>query len=337
MPRNIIYIGNKLQRHGRTATTIDTLAPLLEAEGFNVRTASSQSNIILRFLDMLVTVAHYRNWSHYVLIDTYSTRNFWYAVSVAKLCRFLKIKYVPILHGGNLPQRLVTHKRLVTNFLDGAHAVVSPSDFLESAFAKATKTPIQVIYNSIELGAYPFKNREQLLPSLLWVRSFAAIYNPMMALDMLEILLQTQPQATLTMVGPEKDGSLEACRARAAKSNLPVTFTGLLTKAAWIKQSTSSDIFINTSNFDNLPVSLLEAMALGLPVVSTNVGGIPFLIKNGVNGFTVNRSNPMEMAAAVEHLLNHEERAQATILAARATVEQYDWQVIKLQWKTLLS
>ena len=286
---------------------------------------------------MLVTVARSRNWAHYVLIDTYSTRNFWYAVSVAKLCRFLKIKYVPILHGGNLPQRLVTHKLLVTRFLDGAQTIVSPSDFLKSAFAKATKTPIQVIYNSIELGTYPFKKREQLSPRLLWVRSFAAIYNPMMALDTLEILLQNHPQATLTMVGPEKDGSLAACRARATKSNLPVTFTGLLTKAAWIEQSASQDIFINTSNFDNLPVSLLEAMALGLPVVSTNVGGISFLVEHGVNGLTVNCSNAVEMAAAVKELLKDEDRTQTLIKAAHETVKQYDWQIIKLQWRTLIN
>jgi len=336
LPKNILYIGNKLQRHGRTATTIDTLAPLLESAGFKVHCASHRVNKVSRFLDIITTVLRLKNWTHYVLIDTYSTQNFWYAITVSRLCRLFKIKYIPILHGGNLPRRLLTHKQLVTRYLDNAHAVVSPSDFLKSAFAKALHTPIQVIKNNIEIAQYPFSEREVVQPNLLWVRSFAAVYNPMMALDVLVVLLQNYPNAQLTMVGPDKDGSMETCRQRALKDKLPVTFTGLLTKTEWIALSMTHGVFINTSNVDNLPVSIIEAMALGLIVVSTQVGGISFLVSHGINGLLVPAANPDEMANAINHILTDQTLAQAVILNAFNTAAQHDWQVIKPQWVALL-
>lgn len=337
MPKNILYIGNHLQRHGRTATTIDTLAPLLANAGYEVRCASHRLPIVVRFCDMMYSVYRLRSWAHYVLIDTYSTRNFWYAIAVGKLCKILKIKYIPLLHGGNLPQRLVSHKALFTSYLDNAHLVVSPSDYLEFAFAKATTTPLKVIKNNIELAHYPFKKRLACTPTILWVRSFAAIYNPMMALDVLEQLLVTQPHARLTMVGPEKDGSLAACRQRALKDKLPVTFTGLLTKKEWISLSGSHDIFINTSNFDNLPVSIIEAMALGLPVISTRVGGMSHLIKDAENGYLVTANNVDEMVNTVEKILTNPTSTNKLITSGYHTAKQYDWQVIKPQWQAYLA
>lgn len=336
MPKKILYIGNNLRRHGVTATTIDTLAPLLESAGFKVRCASHQLPKTLRFLDMVVIVLRLKNWAHYVLIDTYSTQNFWYAITVARLCRFYKIKYIPILHGGLLPKRLITHKSFVSGFLDNAHAIVSPSDFLKAAFAEATHTQITVIKNHVELAQYPFRDRVILEPNLLWVRSFAAVYNPMMALEVLSRLLTNYPKARLTMVGPDKDGSLETCRQRALKDKLPVLFTGLLSKNEWISLSATHTIFINTSNADNLPVSIVEAMALGLVVVSTQAGGIPFLVVQRTNGLLVSVASSDEMVSAIQLVLENKDLAQELRLNGFKTAAQHDWQVIKPQWDALL-
>lgn len=336
MPQNILYIGNKLATHGRTASTIDTLGPLLEAQGFKLRYASTKRNKVLRFIDMLVTVVRHKRDLDVVLIDTYSTANFWYAIIIGKLCTFLKINYVPILHGGNLPARLKTHNYLLKPFLNNAYRVVSPSDYLKHAFAKASHTKITVINNNIELSQYPYCKRQMVQPHLLWVRAFATLYNPIMALETLKIVLIDFPNARLTMVGPDKDGSLEQCKLLATSLNLPVTFTGLLSRDAWIEQSKTCDIFINTSKFDNLPVSIIEAMALGLPVVSTAVGGIPYLIKNNHNGLTVTPSNPHEMARAIKIIATNKELANTLSTNGLATAQSYDWEVIKEKWVSLL-
>ena len=110
--KNLLYIGNKLAKKGKTVTSIETLGRFLAAEGFIVKTASSKTNKFFRMVDMLYHVFRYRKKTDFVLIDTYSTSNFYYALFVSQLCKFLKLKYIPILRGGNLPNRLKSHPKL---------------------------------------------------------------------------------------------------------------------------------------------------------------------------------------------------------------------------------
>ena len=138
------------------------------------------------------------------------------------------------------------------------------------------------------------------------------------------------------MVGPEKGGSLAACKKMAIEKSLPVRFTGLLTKEEWIKQSSKFDFFINTTNFDNLPVSVIEAMALGFPVVSTNVGGLPFLITNNVDGILVPPDDVTAMVQAIEKLCNDQYFSEAISKAARLKGESYNWKIIKESWYKVL-
>ena len=110
-----------------------------------------------------------------------------------------------------------------------------------------------------------------------------------------------------------------------------------MTKQEWIKLSQKSNIFINTTNFDNTPVSVIEAMALGLPIVSTNVGGIPFLISNGEDGLLVSPDSIEEMVHAILKFKNNNDFRLKTIKKARKKVEKFDWKEVRLKWQQLLS
>ncbi|AGC75216.1 glycosyltransferase involved in cell wall biosynthesis [Nonlabens dokdonensis] len=334
--KNILYIGNKLASQGRTATTIDTLGPLLQKEGFNLRYASSIKNISRRMLHMMRMTYVNRNWAHVMLIDTYSTKNFWYAITISRICRSLKIKYIPILHGGDLPKRIIKNPKALNAYLKNAYQVVSPSDYLISAFAKAGYHNLTKINNFIELENYPYQRREIKTPKLLWVRSFAQIYNPEMAIKVFKLIKEKYPEATLTMVGPEKDGSLEKCKMLAEILQLQIDFTGLLSKSQWIELSKNHNIFINTTRFDNLPVSLIEAMALGLPVVSTDVGGISYLIENDKNGKLIPDNNVSEMVTAINDLIEQPSHYQQITNNARETATFYSWSLVRQQWNGLL-
>ena len=171
---------------------------------------------------------------------------------------------------------------------------------------------------------------------MLWVRAFQELYAPLMALKTLQQLLPKYPEAELCMVGPDKDGSLQQCRAYAETHGLPVSFPGKLSKAEWIRLSEAYDLFLNTTTVDNAPLSLTEAMALGLPVISTRVGGIPYLITEGEDGLLVPSGDAEAMAAAVIRLLEEPELAEGISVRARKKVEGYDWEVVKEQWKGLI-
>ena len=153
---------------------------------------------------------------------------------------------------------------------------------------------------------------------------------------MLEELLKEYPDAELCMVGPEKDESYKECFNYAEKNKLPVKFTGKLTKPEWTALSKDYDIFLNTTNVDNTPVSLIEAMALGFPIISTNVGGIPYLIKDQKTGLLVPAKNKSAMVDAISTLLKNQNLAESLSQNARNQSEKFDWEIVKKEWKEVL-
>lgn len=335
MKMKILYLGNKLSKHGINKTTVETLGENLSQSGFSVVSYSSQKNSFLRIIDMLLGVLKHRDAS-YILIDTYSTSAFWFAFFNSQLARLLKIKYIPILHGGNLPNRLISNPKLCKMFFLNAHVNVSPSEYLKFHFENFGIFNVTCIPNAISLSDYTFKQRPVFTPNLLWVRAFADIYNPKMAIDVLHLLQKKHPEATLTMVGPDKDGSLETTKNYANQLKLNVTFTGKLSKTEWTNLANNHDIFINTTHFDNTPISVLEAMALGLPVVSTNVGGLPFLISNNKNGYLVPDNAASEMVLQLERIINFPTQTIEIIQDAKNMVSKMDWHVVENQWLNLL-
>jgi glycosyltransferase involved in cell wall biosynthesis len=334
--KQLLYIGNKLAGTGKTATTIDTLSQLLITEGYTVKTASSKSNKLLRLLDMLLTILKNAKTTDYVLIDTYSTNNFYYAYLCSQLCRLLKLKYIPILHGGNLPNRLKNNPKLSNALFKKAYQNVAPSEYTKSNFEALNYNNIICIPNAIEIENYRFQNKTLDTIRLLWVRSFSNLYNPNLAIEVLRKLQEQGLQTTLCMVGPDNDGALEKAKDYANSLNVEVNFTGKLPKEEWIKLSANYNVFINTTNFDNMPVSVIEAMALGFPVISTNVGGIPFLIDDTKDGILVEPNNADAFVNTIIELQNKPDNLRALTINARKKVELYNWKTVKLQWFTIL-
>lgn len=334
----ILYIGNKLSKHGFTPSNIETLGIQLSMY-FDIITVSDKRNKIYRMIDMVISIIKYHNSISKVLIDTYSTSNFYYAVIASFLCQLFKTPYIPILHGGNLPERLERSKRL-SLFLFGRSLInISPSGYLKAEFEKRGYENVMLIPNNIEIMDYYYKRRTSVRPRLLWVRAFAFLYNPMMAIHVLKRLQDKYPDACLCMIGQDKDGAMKECKILAKELGLvdKVQFTGKLSKEEWRRVSEQYDLFINTTNVDNTPVSVIEAMALGLPVISTNVGGIPYLLENGKDSLLVNADDEEGMVARIEELIHQSDEVQRLTAYARKKVESFDWEVVKESWIKILS
>jgi glycosyltransferase involved in cell wall biosynthesis len=334
--KNLLYIGNKLSKTGKTETTIQTLSDALRSEGYMVYAVSNKKNKLWRLLDMLLAILKCSKKVDCVLIDTYSTSNFYYAYSCSQFCRLLKLKYIPILHGGNLPNRLQNNPKLSKALFKNAYKNIAPSLYTQSNFEKHGVTNIVCIPNSIKLKNYPFKQRTYETVKLLWVRSFSEIYNPLLAIKILKSLLDEGLQASLCMVGPDNDGYLMKAKKYAKKLNIEVTFTGKLSKQAWIALSEDYNFFINTTNFDNMPVSVIEAMALGLPVISTNVGGMPYLIETNEDGILVNPNDVAAFVETIKRLQTNTDFTTNMALKARQKVKDFDWELVKKRWIRIL-
>lgn len=333
--KSLLYIGNALSIHGSNPTGIETLGPLLEAQGFKMKYASSKRSKILRLMDMIYSTIKSANKVNYVIIDTYSTQNFWYAFIISQLCRALDFKYIPILHGGNLPTRIKNNPKLSEMVFKNAFANVAPSKYMLHEMNANGYDNVILIPNQIDLSRYSFKERTEFSPNILWIRALDDIYNPKMAIKAMAIVQKSFATATICMIGPDK-GQLSELKDLAKSLNVSVNFTGKLTRSEWTTKSEEYDIFINTSRVDNTPVSIIEAMALGLPVISTSVGGIPFLINNGEQGLLVADNSEVALAEAILIILNHPEIAKNMTIKARDMIADFDANVVAKQWVRFL-
>lgn len=335
--KTILYIGNKLSAHGKTPTGVETLGAKFSEIGYQTITASGKKNSWVRLADMLFTIVRNRSKADAVLIDTYSTRNFYYALLCGMLCGLLRLPYFPILHGGNLPNRLKNSPRMSKLLFKNAQVNIAPSNYMYGFFIKNGFQNTVCIPNFIELENYPFKERDTVVAKLLWVRSFKEIYHPEMAVEVAHSLIKKGYAVSLCMVGPAIDGTYRKCVELARALKIDARFTGRLSKPEWVALSREYDIFINTTHVDNLPVSVLEAMALGMPVVSTAVGGIPALIQPGKNGLLCSDNDRDEMTKQIVQLMENSALATQISREARLTAEEHAWGKIRNKWEKLFT
>ncbi|WP_322509697.1 glycosyltransferase family 4 protein [Anaerolinea sp.] len=282
VPPRLLIVGNFLSRHGLGRAVGEDLSERLHARGWQVITTSHQRSRALRLADMLTTVLARRKQYRLALVDVYSGAAFLWAEMVAFLLKGLRKPFVLALHGGNLPHFAQKSPGRVSRLLRLAHAVVAPSAYLQEHL-RPYRQDILLIPNPLEIERYPFRLRRDLQPSLVWLRAFHAIYRPAMAVEVLRRVKERVPEVHLTMYGPDKgDGSLQEVRRTARRYGLEcaLSLPGGVAKDEVPRVLQQGDIFLNTTNVDNTPVSIMEAMACGLCVASTRVGGIPYLLQH---------------------------------------------------------
>ena len=333
----ILLIGNKLSNRGLNPTSIEKLEENLSSN-YSIRSASDKQSSFIRIIEMLYSVFLYRKTCKLIIVDVFGTKAFYFSCLIIFYSKFKNIPVLPVFRGGSLPERYNKNTKLFKYIFNKTILVICPSSFL-SDFFSSRKIKTQIIHNYIDLKKYPFKYRERLKPELLWVRSIHSIYNPVMAIYVLKKILEYYPQARLSMVGPIKDNTIELIDKLIFKWNLQekVTLTGKLEKKEWIALSKDFDIFLNTTNIDNQPVSVIEAMALGLPIVSTNVGGISNLLTHNQTAKLVDKNNISAMVNEIKDYLSNPSDSLFISKNARELVEaQYDEGVIIPQWINII-
>ena len=248
--------------------------------------------------------------------------------------------HVLTLHGGSLPEFSARWPvRGPPDAVRRRSAVTVPSEFLRREM-RPYRSDLRLLPNPLDLSAYPYRRRERPEPRLVWLRAFHETYNPSLAPRVLALLVRDDPAATLTMIGPDRgDGSLARARARAADLGVldRVQFPARSPKSSVGEHLSRGDIFVNTTNVDNAPVSVLEAMACGLCVVSTRVGGIPDLVRDGEEGLLVPPDDAEAMVAAIRRVLREPELAARLSAGGRLRARSTDWNTVLPQWEELLT
>ena len=254
---------------------------------------------------------------------------FWITLPAIILIKLQGKKVILNARGGGANAFFKRWKWIVKPVIQRCEMVTTPSGFLQDVFKEQLGITPVIIPNIADFSQFKFKKRTILAPRLIITRSLEDIYNVECAIQAFKILHNQYPHGTLAVVG---DGTLRTGLEKLTHDiglTDAVTFHGRVSHDRIQNLYKKNDIFINSSNVDNLPGTILEAFACGLPVVSTNAGGIPYMVDHGRTGLLVKKNNHKELARQVALLLEDHILADRLVRNAWTECQNYAWDSIK--------
>lgn len=232
-------------------------------------------------------------------------------------------------HSGEAADHLA-RSPLARRWAARANRTVVPSPFLAEVFSRfgvhASVTP-----NLIDVDRFAFRERRPIRPRLLSTRNLNAPYNVACTVRAFRFIQKAWPEATLTIVGtgPHRP-ALEQLVSELALRH--VQFLGRIEPDRMQDVYADHDVYVQSPDIDNMPLSVLEAFASGLPVVSTDVGGVPAILHHQTHGLLVPPDDDAALAEAIAYLLNDPDTARDMARAARQSVERYTWPSVRDSW-----
>lgn len=245
------------------------------------------------------------------------------------IARLRGAKTVIHYHSGEARDHL-RRFRGVRTVLEDADRLVVPSGYLAGVF-REFGLDAQVIPNVVDIRQFAFRKRTPLRPRLLCTRGFHRYYCPDVVVRAFAEIQRTFPDATLDLVG---EGRLEPeIRNLVHELNLSgVEFGGAVSHQVIARHYDAADIFINASSLDNMPVSILEAFASGMPVVTTAPEGMSYLVEHERTGLLSEPGDAGALAKNVLRLLKYPELASRLAVNARGEVQRCSWEIVRQQW-----
>lgn len=342
-------VGERAPPAGGMAAQAESLATFFESNGYRVanrptnllapksilgrlRGIRALTNQWLFLASLLRCPSQISAW--HILSNSYLSF-FLFTAPVVILGRLSKKPVVIHFHGGAARPFFNYWFWLVGPIFRSASRIVVPSAYLAEIFAEQNLETV-IIPNIATLPLYQFHERTPIAPRLLYTRHLRPCYNPECALRAFGEIVKKWPNAEFRIAG---DGSeMERMQNLASEMNIQdrVTFLGHLPNDQLVTHYEWANLFLNSSVVDNQPVSILEAFASGLPVVTTNAGGIPYMVENRKTGMVVGMSH-LELAQAALELIEDEKLSRSIAKRALEELQNYRWEAVYPKWAKLYS
>ncbi len=244
------------------------------------------------------------------------------------MARIMGKKIILNYRGGEAEAFFKRWRALTIPFLKTVDVITVPSAFLKDVLEKTVKRKVVIMPNLVDIETFRYKERSRLKPEIVVSRQLEPRYNVACALRAFRIVKNAYPAARLKIAGTGcEEGRLKRMRGELSLDD--VYFLGDLTHHELSHIYNESDILINASHVDNFPASIMEAFACGLPVVTTRVGGIPYMVSEGKTGILVDPDDYESLAAGVIRLMEDPELAHTFSINGRVMAERYSWENIK--------
>jgi glycosyltransferase involved in cell wall biosynthesis len=248
--------------------------------------------------------------------------------------RYLRKPVILNYHSGEAEDHLTRWPSAVRT-LRLADRIVVPSDYLVHVF-KQFGLQARAVFNAVDLRAFQFRARAKPRPAFLVNRSFEAHYNVACVLRAFALIQRRLPDACLTVAG---DGPQRAhLQQLASDLSLRNThFIGRVQPEHMPATYDQHDVWLNGSEVDNMPMSILEAYACGLAVVTTNPGGIPYIVEDNLTGRLAKCGDAESLAEKALEVIGHPVLFAKFTRNGRAECAKYSWDSVKQGWMTLYS
>lgn len=277
--------------------------------------------------DLLLKVPRY----DVIHIFSASYYSFVLATTPAVLCaKLFGKKTILNYRSGEATDHLDTWKKSAIPTIRLFDLIVAPSGYLVDVFAEYGFTA-ETIFNFVNRERFHFRERKPLRPVFLSNRNFDALYNVSCTLRAFSLIQEKFPEAEMIVVG---DGEQKDELHRLSEElNLKNTeFIGAVAPEKMPEIYDRADIYLNSPNIDNMPNSIIEAFSCGLPVISTNAGGIPYIVESEKTGLLVEINDHEALAQAAVRILEDNELAQNIINQAFQDCQKYTWASVRGQW-----
>lgn len=244
----------------------------------------------------------------------------------------------PILlnyHSGEAEDHLRRWRRTALPIIRLADRVVVPSNYLVNVFARFG-VRAEAVFNTVDLSRFRFRERPALRPVLLSNRNLERHYNVECTLRAFALVQRQIPEARLIVAGDgtQRRRLLELAGTHRLRN---VDFRGPVAPDDMPALYNEADIFVNASDVDNQPLSIIEAFASGLPVITTDTGGISEMVVDQETGLNFYRSDHAAMADRVIKLLVDQELASRITNRAREESNRYTWAAVGNRWLKIYS
>lgn len=311
---------------GGISGQVELLQKYLRSEGHYADIFSTKRPILQRLLLPIQLLREARGYD-VLHIHCCSGWGFLPAVIGITIGRWLKKRIVLTYHGGGGEKFFGKHPRLVHHFLTRTNTNIVLSGFLAKIFDKH-HIPYTIIPNIIELDDSQFRLRETIRPCFICTRAHETLYNIPCILKAFQLVQKEIPEASLSLVGngSEHENLIHFSQELNLRN---VTFIGRVGNNEIYRQLDQADIFLSSPTIDNMPVSVLEAMNAGLLVISSRVGGVPYMIKNNTTGLLFESDNHEELAQKMLWAAANQTVTKAIIQQAHRAVGNYRWEIIK--------
>lgn len=345
---HVCVVGPLPPPSGGMANQCEQLLRLLRAEGAVVEHVSTNApnrpawiecvpygRAGFRLLPYLIVL--WRSIGRAEVVHVFANSGWAWHLLAAPALAVARVRSVPAIvnyRGGQAGEFLASAPRHVLRGLRGAALLVTPSRFLHEVFARHG-LQAEVIPNIVDLTRFTARPMREFgdAPHLIVTRNLEPIYDIPTALRSLARVRARYPRARLTVAGsgPER-AALEALSAQLGLQGA-VHFAGRIDNADIAPLYADADLMLNPSTADNMPISILEALASGVPVVSTRAGGVPHLVVHESTALLVDVGDAEAMAAAALRVLG--DRALAERLAERGVQEaaRYAWPAVRPLWQ----